>query len=73
MSLVLVEDLQWDQNRVVHGEDDNKVVPLLYESAVAREQEQVSLRWHHLLLLLLVVTCTTLAGFSAFLRSLHID
>ena len=43
MSLVLVKDLDWNDDGVVHGEDDDEVVPILYEFAAAFKDDLLSL------------------------------
>ena len=43
MSLVFVKDLDWDDDGIVHGEDNDEVVPIPYECTTFFENDLFSL------------------------------
>ena len=43
MSLVFVKDLDWDDDGVVHGKDNDEVVPIPYECTTSFENDLFSL------------------------------
>ena len=59
MPLVFVKDLDWDDDRVVHGKDDDEVVPIPYECATSFENDLFSLL--RLSLCLIVLRAGTVA------------
>ena len=63
MSLVFVKDLDWDDDGVVHGKDNDEVVPIPYECTTSFENDLFSLL--RLSLCLVALRAVTVAISSA--------